>query len=107
GDKGIYSTLHDLVLFDKYLKNGRLITRKSSDSSYVGRNKPVNGHFNYGYGWRMFDGEKMDKVVYHTGCWHGFRHIYERDLDKDIIVIFLGNLTNGSLMHLHDLYKHL
>jgi hypothetical protein len=22
-------------------------------------------------------------------------------------VIFLGNLTNGSLMHLDDLYKHL
>jgi len=107
GDKGIYSTVHDLVLYDKYLKNGRLLSKKSTDSSYVGRNKPVNGHFNYGYGWRMFDGEKMDKVVYHTGWWHGFRHIYVRDLDKNIIVIFLGNLTNGSLMHLDDLYKHL
>jgi CubicO group peptidase (beta-lactamase class C family) len=107
GDKGIYSTLHDLVLFDKYLKNGRLLSKKSLDSAYVGRNKPVNGHFNYGYGWRMFDGKGMDKVVYHTGWWHGFRHIYIRDLDKDIVVIFLGNLTNGSLMHLDDLFKYL
>ena len=107
GDKGIYSTLHDLVLYDKYLKDERLLTQKSLDSAYVGRNKPVNGHFNYGYGWRMFDGEGMDKVVYHTGWWHGFRHIYIRDLDKDIVVIFLGNLTNGSLMHLDDLFKYL
>lgn len=107
GDKGIYSTIHDLLLYDKYLKNGRLLTQKSLDSAYKGRNKPVNGHFNYGYGWRMFDGEKMDKVVYHTGWWHGFRHIYVRDLDKNIIVIFLGNLTNGSLLHLDDLFKHL
>lgn len=107
GDKGIYSTLHDLVLFDKYLKNGRLLTQKSLDSAYKGRNKPVNGHFNYGYGWRMFDGKEMDKVVYHTGWWHGFRHIYVRDLDKNIVVIFLGNLTNGSLLHLDELYKHL
>ncbi|WP_410221883.1 serine hydrolase domain-containing protein [Pedobacter sp.] len=107
GDKGIYSTLHDLVLYDKYLRNERLLSNKSLDSAYVGRNKPVNGHFNYGYGWRMFDGKNMDKVVYHTGWWHGFRHIYVRDLDKDIIVIFLGNLTNGSLMHLDDLYKYL
>jgi CubicO group peptidase (beta-lactamase class C family) len=106
GDKGIYSTVHDLVLFDKYLKNGRLLSQKSLDSAYVGRNKPINGHFNYGYGWRMFDGEKMDKVVYHTGWWHGFRHIYVRDLNKNIVIIFLGNLTNGSLMHLDDLYKH-
>ncbi|MDQ7948064.1 MAG: serine hydrolase domain-containing protein [Pedobacter sp.] len=107
GDKGIYSTLHDLVLYDKYLKNGRLVTQKSLDSAYKGRNKPVNGHFNYGYGWRMFDGKGMDKVVYHTGWWHGFRHIYIRDLDKDIVVIFLGNLTNGSLMHLDELFKYL
>lgn len=107
GDKGIYSTVHDLLLYDKYLKNERLVTRKSLDSAYKGRNKPVNGHFNYGYGWRMFDGKGMDKVVYHTGWWHGFRHIYIRDLDKDIVVIFLGNLTNGSLMHLDDLFKYL
>jgi CubicO group peptidase (beta-lactamase class C family) len=107
GDKGIYSTIHDLVLFDKYLKNERLLTNKSLDSAYLGRNKPVNGHFNYGYGWRMFDGKGMDKVVYHTGWWHGFRHIYVRDLDKDIVVIFLGNKTNGSLMQLDELYKYL
>lgn len=107
GDKGIYSTIHDLFLYDKYLKNGRLLTQKSLDSAYVGRNKAVNGHFNYGYGWRMFDGKNMDKVVYHTGWWHGFRHIYIRDLDKDIVVIFLGNLTNGSLLHLDDLFKYL
>ncbi|RZL49195.1 MAG: class A beta-lactamase-related serine hydrolase [Pedobacter sp.] len=107
GDKGIYSTIHDLVLYDKYLRNERLLTNKSLDSAYVGRNKPVNGHFNYGYGWRMFDGKGMDKVVYHTGWWHGFRHIYIRDLDKDIVVIFLGNKTNGSLMHLDELFKYL
>jgi CubicO group peptidase (beta-lactamase class C family) len=107
GDKGIYSTVHDLVLYDKYLKNERLVSNKSLDSAYVGRNKPVNGHFNYGYGWRMFDGQGMDKVVYHTGWWHGFRHIYIRDLDKDIVVIFLGNKTNGSLMHLDELFKYL
>ena len=107
GDKGIYSTIHDLVLYDKYLKNERLLKQASLDSAYVGRNKPVNGHFNYGYGWRMFDGKNMDKVVYHTGWWHGFRHIYVRDLNKDIVVIFLGNLTNGSLMRLDDLYKYL
>lgn len=107
GDKGIYSTLHDLVLYDKYLKNGRLLTQKSLDSAYKGRNKAIKGHFNYGYGWRIFDGEKDRKVVYHTGWWHGFRHIYVRDLQKDIVIIFLGNLTNGSLMQLDELYKHL
>ncbi|WP_432709636.1 serine hydrolase domain-containing protein [Pedobacter sp.] len=107
GDKGIYSTLHDLVLFDNALHKGRLLKKASLDSSYTGHNKPINGHFNYGYGWRLFEGDKGRKVAYHTGWWHGFRHIYVRDLDKKIVVIFLGNLTNGSLLHLDDLYKHL
>jgi CubicO group peptidase (beta-lactamase class C family) len=107
GDKGIYSTLHDLVLFDNALRKGRLLKKASLDSAYTGHNKAVNGHFNYGYGWRLFDGDKGRKVAYHTGWWHGFRHIYVRDLDKNIVVIFLGNLTNGSLLHLDDLYKHL
>ncbi|MET1055945.1 MAG: serine hydrolase domain-containing protein, partial [Pedobacter sp.] len=82
GDKGVYSTVHDLVLYDNALKQGRLLKKASLDSAYTGHNKPVNGHFNYGYGWRMFDGDKGRKVVYHTGWWHGFRHIYVRDLDK-------------------------
>ncbi|WEK19167.1 MAG: serine hydrolase [Candidatus Pedobacter colombiensis] len=107
GDKGIYSTLHDLLLYDKALKNGRLLKQSSLDSAYQGRNKAINGHFNYGYGWRIFDGENGRKVVYHTGWWHGFRHIYVRDFQKNIVIIFLGNLTNGSLMHLDELYKHL
>ncbi|WP_316792803.1 serine hydrolase domain-containing protein [Pedobacter frigoris] len=107
GDKGIYSTLHDLVLFDKSLKNGRLLKKASLDSAYKGRNKAINGHFNYGYGWRIFDGDNGRKVVYHTGWWHGFRHIYVRDVEKNIVIIFLGNLTNGSLLHLDELYKHM
>lgn len=107
GDKGIYSTLHDLVLFDKSLKNGRLLKKQSLDSAYTGHNKAINGHFNYGYGWRIFDGDNGRKVVYHTGWWHGFRHIYVRDVQKNIVIIFLGNLTNGSLLHLDELYKYL
>jgi CubicO group peptidase (beta-lactamase class C family) len=107
GDKGIYSTVHDLILYDNALKNGRLLSQQSLDSMYTGRNPAINGHFNYGYGWRMFDGNKGEKVVFHTGWWHGFRHIYVRDLKQDIVIAFLGNLTNGSLLRLDDLYHHL
>lgn len=107
GDKGIYSTLHDLVLYDHALKTGRLLNKQSLDSAYTGHNPAVNGHFNYGYGWRIFDGDNGRKVVYHTGWWHGFRHIYVRDIQQDIVIIFLGNLTNGSLLHLDALYNYL
>ena len=44
-------------------------------------------------------------MVYHTGWWHGFRHIFVRDLKNDVTLIFLSNLTNGSLLGLDDLYR--
>ena len=46
-----------------------------------------------------------EKVVYHTGWWHGFRHIYVRDLKNDVTIVLLGNLVNGSLLHLDELFK--
>jgi CubicO group peptidase (beta-lactamase class C family) len=104
GDKGIYSTIHDLFLFDRALRSGRLLKQSSLDSMYIPRNDMQRGHFNYGYGWRIFQNESH-KVVYHTGWWHGFRHIYLRQLDDDIVVILLSNLTNGSLLRLDELYN--
>jgi CubicO group peptidase (beta-lactamase class C family) len=104
GDKGVYSTIHDLFLFDRALRNGKLLKKASLDSMFTPRNDMQKGHFNYGYGWRIFE-DHPKKVVYHTGWWHGFRHIYLRQLDNDITVILLSNLTNGSLLHLDELYN--
>ena len=104
GDKGIYSTVGDLFLYDQALRAGRLIKPATQDSAYTDRNPMIRGHFNYGYGWRLFEAPGQ-KVVYHTGWWHGFRHIYVRDLKNDVTIVLLGNLVNGSLLHLDDLFK--
>jgi CubicO group peptidase (beta-lactamase class C family) len=104
GDKGIYSTLHDLYLFDRAMRAGKVLQEASQDSAYTPRNPLQYGHFSYGYGWRMFDAPKQ-QVVYHTGWWHGFRHIFVRDLKNDVTIIFLSNLTNGSLLGLDELYQ--
>lgn len=104
GDKGIYSTVRDLYLFDRALKNGKLLNKALLDSAYTGHNNLMRGHFNYGYGWRTFVGNNHH-VVYHTGWWHGFRHIYLRDLTADVTIVLLCNLTNGSLLQLDELFK--
>ncbi|QJD96612.1 beta-lactamase family protein [Mucilaginibacter robiniae] len=104
GDKGIYSTVKDLFLFDQALKAGRLIKKSTQDSAYTPHDPMIRGHFSYGYGWRLFC-EPGQQVVYHTGWWHGFRHIFLRDLKNDVTIVLLGNLVNGSLLHLDDLYK--
>jgi CubicO group peptidase (beta-lactamase class C family) len=104
GDKGIYSTIHDLYLFDRAMRKAKLLKPATMDSVYAAHNVMQKGHFNYGYGWRTFENGK-NKVVYHTGWWHGFRNIYLRQVNKDITIILLTNLTNGSLLKLDELYK--
>lgn len=104
GDKGIYSTVDDLYLFDRALVEGRVIGKELLDSVYVGRSKPTHGVFNYGYGWRLY--EKGDHIIaYHTGWWHGFKNLYIRDLKNDITIILLSNMANASLNRLDDLYE--
>jgi CubicO group peptidase (beta-lactamase class C family) len=104
GDKGIYSTVGDLFLFDRALRAGLLLKPATLDSAYVPRNPMLHGHFSYGYGWRTFTAPGQE-VIYHTGWWHGFRHIYLRDMKNDITVVLLTNLANGSLLKLDDLFK--
>jgi CubicO group peptidase (beta-lactamase class C family) len=104
GDKGIYSTIEDLFLFDRALQDGRILSQSTQDSSYIGYGKPINSVFNYGYGWRLY--EKGEHVVaYHTGWWHGFKNLYIRDLKNDITIVLLTNLANNSLQHLDGLYE--
>ena len=104
GDKGIYSTVGDLYLFDRALRAGRLLKQATMDSAYVPRNPMLHGHFSYGYGWRIFEAPGQ-QVIYHTGWWHGFRHIFLRDMKDDITIVLLSNLSNGSLLKLDDLFK--
>ncbi|MCL7988790.1 beta-lactamase family protein [Sphingobacterium sp. lm-10] len=104
GDKGAYSTVQDLFLFDRALRDGRLLKQETQDSSYVARSDARRSLFSYGYGWRTFN-PADNPIVYHTGWWHGFKSLYVRDLKNDITIVLLTNMANGSLNQLDDLYK--
>lgn len=104
GDKGIYSTVQDMYLLDRALKDGRLLDSTVLDSAYAAHSDAKKGLFSYGYGWRTFNSGN-NKIVYHTGWWHGFKSLYVRDLTNDVTIVLLSNMANGSLVHLDDLYK--
>ncbi len=103
GDKGIYSTVNDLFLFDRAMTEGRVLKTELLDSAYSALSNPVRGVFNYGYGWRLYE-KDGHTIAYHTGWWHGFKNLYIRDLKNDITIVLLSNMANGSLNRLDDLY---
>lgn len=106
GDKGVYSTVKDLFLFDRAITEGRLLTKQTLDSAYTPHSKLQQNYFGYGLGWRMYvDSVHKEQVIYHTGWWHGFRHIFLRDQKRDITIVILSNLVNGSINQIDDVYK--
>jgi CubicO group peptidase (beta-lactamase class C family) len=94
GDKGMYSTVGDMFLFNTALDNGTLIALENLNEAF----KPGSPDYryrkdNYGFGWRLK--EDLDSTAYHFGWWKGFRTYYMRDMQNDRVLIALTNTSKG------------
>ena len=107
GDKGVYTTVGDMFIWDQMLYTDRLLKPATLQEAFVGYSKEMKGHFNYGYGWRIFDVDPGQKIVYHTGWWHGYKNIFVRDIRHETTVVILSNMFNSSINDLDDLYAML
>lgn len=110
GDKGIYTTVEDLYLFDQALYNGVLVKKEEMDSAaYQPGNHELYDNDNYGYGWRINKREDGSKIVHHAGWWKGFRSYFIRDLKERKTIIILSNqsrygqISSQELMELFDI----
>lgn len=101
GDKGIYSSVEDMLKWDNALKEGKIISAEMLQEAY----KPHNidrysfakdRRRNYGYGWRMIKQPDGSYVIYHNGNWHGCNNVFCRNLKEGYTVIVLGNKENGA-----------
>ena len=93
GDKGVYSTVEDLLKFDRALTAGFLVSPQWEGKVYKNYTDTVHP---YGYGWRIYEGYKDRMVVYHNGWWHGYKGRFLRMPREGKTVIILENATRGS-----------
>lgn len=104
GDKGIYTTTYDLLLFEEAYFNGKII-----DSSLMQLAiSPMSSERklgNYGYGWRMKDFNTDNKLVYHNGWWHGYRTAMQRRIKDKTCIILLSNRLNSSVYQTWRIFK--
>lgn len=96
GDKNVYSTCRDMLLWDKALFNDRFV----SHSTYEEATKPYSferpGTHNYGMGWRLML-LPNSKIVYHNGWWHGNNTSFTRLVADTATIIILGNKFNRGI----------
>lgn len=102
GDKGIYSTVEDMFLWDQALNNEKVVKLSSLEQAFTPQHtKPKVLTTNYGLGWRMKQLENGEWLTYHTGWWHGFKNYYLHNPKDNSAIIILGNNANQSLSRIN------
>ena len=106
GDKGVYSTLNDLLKWHTALKNNTLISKESFREMIMPRSFEFPGLRNYGYGFRLWvNAKQQTDYVYHTGWWKGYNTIMFFDPREDFVIILLSNKYNRTVYNLKQIIE--
>ncbi len=107
GDKNIYTTVKDMMKWDKALRDGKVFSKESLSLAYTPNSALIADQSNYGLGWRILLVPNGKKIIYHNGWWHGNRSVFIRLLDEDALIVILSNssfTTISSSRKLADLF---
>ncbi len=97
GDKNVYSTARDMLLWDKALTEGKYLAAATLEMAYQPQS-PINKYYhNYGLGWRILAKPNEERLVYHNGWWHGNNTVFTRLINESATIIILGNKFNKSI----------
>ena len=91
-DGGLYSTVEDMLKYDRALHNNKLLNEKTKQMMFsnTGPNK------NYALGWEIGSFEN-EQFVGHVGGCYGFSSDFIRFPEKQIMIIVVSNYTEMSL----------
>lgn len=96
GDKNIYSTARDMLLWDKAFYNNAIISQTTYDQAIKPSSFEKKGMHNYGMGWRLMTLPNA-RVIFHNGWWHGNNNVFTRLIDDTATIIILGNKFNKAI----------
>ncbi len=91
GDKNIYSTPRDLLLFDTARYAPFFLNPELIKKIYKGYSYESKGIRNYGLGIRMSEFEKGEPFYFHNGWWHGNTSSFINLRKEKVTIIVLSN----------------
>jgi len=94
GDKGIFTTVNDLFIWDNALYEAKLLKPETLAMAFSPQNVENSPCSNYGYGWRLSCDTFGNTLVYHGGLWNGNNTLFLRRTSDRILIIFLSNIYN-------------
>ena len=103
GAGALYSTLDDLLVWNRALHGGTLLSPESY-AQMIADHAPADtpderGRPRRDWGYGLFSNslgrqvrpDFLDRQIYHTGSWSGFRNLVTHQPDEDVTVIVLSN----------------
>lgn len=93
GDGGIYSSVDDLIKWDKEVDSPTLLPKEKFKMIFEKGKTNEGTEFDYGFGWRLDPYNKINRI-YHTGSTCGFSNIYMKLPEYDLTVIVLINIRD-------------
>ena len=96
GDKCVYSTVRDMLHWDKALYEGNFVSKPTLEMAFKGYSNEHRGEHNYGLGWRLLV-EPNQTIIYHNGWWHGNNTVFTRLVKDSATLIILGNRFNRNI----------
>jgi len=97
GDKNVYSTARDMLLWDKALTEGKFLTTSTLEMAFQPQSPTNKYYHNYGLGWRILAKPNEERLIYHNGWWHGNNTVFTRLINESATIIILGNKFNKSI----------
>jgi len=103
GDKGVYTTVFDLLKFDQALRKNLLVSPATLNNACTPHTpcRPTKDY--YGYGWRIRYYNNGDTIIYHNGWWQGFKAYFVRWKNKDKCIIVFANTVKGGFIKQDEL----
>lgn len=105
GDKGIYSTVEDMFLWDQALYSDKLVKQSTLEEAFTPSSYDYKRDNNYGYGFRLDTLSDGSRIVYHGGWWRGYNSLFVRRLTDHTTIIILCNKVNWSFGEIEDLMQ--
>ena len=99
GDDYVYTTLFDMLKWDRVLREGKVLTLEEQALMYTpmklnsGEDAVYDEEegLGYGFGWGIGREENFGLVVSHSGGMPGVLTWFERFIDADRVLVLLGN----------------
>jgi CubicO group peptidase (beta-lactamase class C family) len=95
GAGAMASTVEDLYLWDRALKEGKLLSKASMEQLFQVQAVQIS----YGYGFFI---DQATRTIGHMGEIEGFRAALYRHLDQDLTVILLSNREDANVIALEQ-----